>query len=194
MKLNGRCASLPSGASPIWWTREPQLLAAIVTDLRLVNGQRGKLVLFKLDDKSAAVEATVDENLYNANRHLLKDDELVVVQGLLQPDRFSGGFRFKVGQIWDLETARCRFGKYLRLAVNGTAPDIARLVREFPARRQQTEQGERVQGLQLRLSVFREGASADLQLGDAARIYPSDAALASAMAQSDKGLAQIVYE
>lgn len=175
-------------------SREPQLLAAIVTDLRLVNGQRGKLVLFKLDDKSAAVEATVDENLYNANRHLLKDDELVVVQGLLQPDRFSGGFRFKVGQIWDLETARCRFGKYLRLAVNGTAPDIARLVREFPARRQQTEQGERVQGLQLRLSVFREGASADLQLGDAARIYPSDAALASAMAQSDKGLAQIVYE
>lgn len=51
-----------------------------------------------------------------------------------------------------------------------------------------------MQGLQLRLSVFREGASADLQLGDAARIYPSDAALASAMAQSDKGLAQIVYE
>jgi DNA polymerase-3 subunit alpha len=31
-------------------------------------------------------------------------------------------------------------------------------------------------------------------LGDAARIFPSDAALASAMAQADKGRAQIVYE
>jgi DNA polymerase-3 subunit alpha len=51
-----------------------------------------------------------------------------------------------------------------------------------------------VQGLPLRLSVFREGASAELQLGDAARIFPSDAALASAMAQADKGRAQIVYE
>jgi DNA polymerase-3 subunit alpha len=175
-------------------SREPQLLAAIVTDLRVVNGQRGKIVIFKLDDKSMAVEATVDEALYNANRHLFKDDELVVVQGLLQPDRFSGGSRFKVGQVWDLESARCRFGKYLHLAVNGSDPDIARLVREFPARRQPSEDGERVQGLPLRLSVFREGASAELQLGDAARIFPSDAALASAMAQADKGRAQIVYE
>ncbi len=93
-----------------------------------------------------------------------------------------------------MESARCRFGKYLHLAIHDSDPDIARLVREFPARRQHSEEGERVQGLPLRLSVFREGASAELQLGEAARIYPSDAALASAMAQADKGRAQIVYE
>ena len=34
-------------------TREPQLLAGIVSDFRVINGQRGKLALFKLDDKSA---------------------------------------------------------------------------------------------------------------------------------------------
>ena len=175
-------------------SREPQLLAAIVTDLRVINGQRGKVAIFKLDDKTAAIEATADENLYNANRHLLKDDELVVVQGVLQPDRFSGGFRFKVQQVWDLEAARCRFGKYLRVAVNGTPPDIARMVREHPPRRLETEQGELVRGLAVRLSVFREGATADVQLGEAARFYPSDAALGSWMAQADKGLAHIVYE
>ena len=175
-------------------SREPQLLAAIVTDLRVINGQRGKVAIFKLDDKTAAIEATADEALYNANRLLLKDDELVIVQGLLQPDRFSGGFRFKVQQVWDLETARCRFGKYLRVAVNGTPPDIARLVREHPPRRLETEQGELVRGLSVRLSVFREGATADLQLGESARFFPSDAALASWIAQADKGLAHIVYE
>ena len=74
-----------------------------------------------------------------------------------------------MAQVWDLESARCRFGKYLHLAINGSDPDIARLVREFPARRQQSEEGERVQGLPLRLSVFRNGASAELQLGEAAR-------------------------
>ena len=152
------------------------------------------MALFKLDDKSAAVEASVDEAFYNAHKHLIKDDELIVVQGTLQPDRFAGGFRFKIAQIWDLESARCRFGKYLRMAVNGSSPDIGRLLRDFPARREQSEQGERVLGLPLRLSIFREGATADLQLGEAARIYPTDAALASAMAQADKGLAQIVYE
>jgi DNA polymerase-3 subunit alpha len=38
-------------------SREPQLLAGIVSDLRIINGQRGKLAIFKLDDKSAVMEA-----------------------------------------------------------------------------------------------------------------------------------------
>jgi DNA polymerase-3 subunit alpha len=175
-------------------SREPQLLAGIISDFRVINGQRGKLALFKLDDKSATIEATADENVINANRNLLKDDELVIVQARLQPDRFSGGFRLSVQQCWDLATARCRFGKFLRVAVNGKAPDVQRLVREFPARREQTEQGELVRGLPVRLAVRRDLAVAELQLGEAARFFPSDAALASWMAQADQGVAQIVYD
>ncbi|MDO9401873.1 MAG: DNA polymerase III subunit alpha [Polaromonas sp.] len=175
-------------------SRDPQLLAAIVTDFRVINGQRGKLALFKLDDKSAVIEATADEALINANRHLLKDDELVIVQGILQPDRFSGGSRLKVTQVWDLDAARCRFGKYLRVAVNGAAPDVRRMVRDFPPRREMSEQGEVSRGLPVRLSLQRGGVRAELQLGDAAKFFPTDAALASWMAQADQGLAQIVYE
>ncbi len=175
-------------------TREPQLLAGIVSDFRVINGQRGKLALFKLDDKSATIEATADEGVINAHRNLLKDDELIIVMARLQPDRFSGGFRLNVNQVWDLATARCRFGKFLRVAVNGKAPDVARLVREFPPRREMSDQGELVRGLPVRLVVRRELATAELQLGEQARFFPSDAALASWMAQADKGLAQIVYE
>jgi DNA polymerase III subunit alpha len=175
-------------------TREPQLLAGIVSDFRVINGQRGKLAIFKLDDKSASIEATADESVINANRNLLKDDELIVVMARPQPDRFSGGLRLNVQQVWDLATARCRFGKFLRVAVNGHAPDIQRLLREFPARREQSEQGELVRGLGIRLAVRREQATAELQLGDDARFFPTDAALASWMAQADGGQAQIVYE
>jgi DNA polymerase-3 subunit alpha len=175
-------------------SREPQLLAGIIGDFRVINGQRGKLALFKLDDKSATIEATADEAVINANRNLLKDDELVIVQARLQPDRFTGGFRLSVNQVWDLATARCRFGKFLRVAVNGTAPDIGRLVREFPPRREMSEQGELVRGLGVRLSLHRDAATAELQLGEEARFFPSDAALASWMAQADQGKAQIVYE
>lgn len=175
-------------------SREPQLLAGIITDFRVINGQRGKLALFKLDDKSGTIEATADENVINTHRNLLKDDELVIVQARLQPDRFSGGFRLSIQQAWDLATARCRFGKFLRVAVNGKAPDVQRLVRDFPARREQTEQGELVRGLPVRLAVRRDQAVAELQLGEAARFFPSDAALASWMAQADQGLAQIVYD
>lgn len=175
-------------------TREPLLLAGIVTDMRIINGQRGKLALFKLDDKSDAIDAAADEGVFNPHRAWFKDDELVVVMAKLQPDRFSGGFRLNVQQIWDLATARCRFGKYLKVAVNGTAPDIQRLLRDFPPRREMSEQGELVRGLGVRLLVQRDAAVAELQLGEQAKFFPSDAALASWMAQAHGGLAQIVYE
>ena len=84
----------------------------------------------------------------------------------------------QIQQAWDLGTARCRFGKFLRVAVNGKAPDIQRLVR----------------GLVVRLAVRRDHVVAELQLGEDAKFFPSDAALASWMAQADKGQAQIVYE
>jgi DNA polymerase-3 subunit alpha len=175
-------------------SREPQLLAGIVSDFRVINGQRGKLALFKLDDKSGSIDARADEALINANRNLLKEDELVIVMGKLQPDRFSGGMQLTVNQVWDLATARCRFGKFLRVAVNGHAPDILRLVREFPPRREQSEQGELVRGLNVRLALQRADAVAEVQLGEEAKFFPSDAALASWSAEADRGQAQVIYE
>jgi len=179
-------------------TREPQLLAGIVTDFRVINGQRGKLALFKLDDKSGVIEARVDEALINAHKNLLKDDALIIVMGKLQPDRFAGGMQLTVNQIWDLEQARCRFGKFLRVAVNGHAPEVDRILKAFPAQREETEQGEVVRGLGIRLSVTRSSeagaASAELQLSDLMRFFPTDAALAQWRAQADQGQAVIVYD
>jgi DNA polymerase-3 subunit alpha len=189
-------------------TREPQLLAGIVTDFRVINGQRGKLALFKLDDKSAMIDARVEEELVNANKHLFKDDELIIVMGKVRDDRFSGGKQLTITQVWDLEQARCRFGKYLRVAVNvngqGNTPDVARMVKEFPAQREMSEQGELVRGMSVRLQVQRllqdatspdcNGAVAELHLGDNAKFYPSDAALASWRAQADQGKAVIAYD
>lgn len=175
-------------------SRDPVILAGIVSDFRVINGQRGRLAFFKLDDKTGVQEVSADENLINQYRHLLKDDELLVVQALVQPDRFSGGLRLKIQQIWDLAAARCRFGKYLRVAVNGQAPAIAQLVREFPPRREATEQGERVRGLGVRLVVERPGARCELQLDDRALFFPTDAALASWMAQAHDRRADIVFD
>ena len=179
-------------------SRDTRVLAAIITDLRVINGNRGKVVIFKLDDKTDTLEATVDEATYNANRNLLKDDELVIVQGTLQGASERFGRRFKVTQVWDLEAARCKFGKYLKVAVNGAAPDISRMVKDFPPRKEMTELGELVRGLPVRLQVRRRAdfgdVAAEVALGEQATFFPSDAALASWMAQADKGLARIVYE
>ncbi len=183
-------------------TREPQLLAGIVTDMRVINGQRGKLALFKLDDASGVIEARADEALINAHKDLLKDDELVIVMGKQQPDRFSGGMQLTVTQLWSLAQARCRFGKYLRVSgetgAQGLKLDLARLLRDFPAQKEITDQGDVMRGLGVRMQltcVSAEGtASAELQLGERAKFFPSDAALASWWAQVRPGQAEIVYE
>ena len=194
-------------------TREPQLVAGIVSDFRVINGERGRRGVFKLDDKSAAIEATVDEELLNTHRTLLQDDALLIVSGKYQPAR--GGFeaRFSVKEIWDLTAARCRYGRYLKVAVNtATNPrgvDVAALLREFPAKREMSEHGELVRGLALRLVVqcaaevptadadpaaTCDAANVHLQLGDNVRFYPSDAALAGWRAQADQGQAVIAYD
>jgi len=175
-------------------SREPQLLAGIVTDLRVINGQRGRVAIFKLDDKSEAIEAVANEDLLNANKDLLKDDELIIVLGKVQPDRFSGGLRLTVASVWDLASARCRFGKYLRVAVNGSVPPVAEVLRDFPSRRIVTEHGDLPQGLTVRLELNREAASGELDLGEAARFYPTDAALDRWRAGAHHGQAVVVYE
>jgi DNA polymerase-3 subunit alpha len=183
-------------------TREPQLVAGIVTDFRVINGQRGKLALFKLDDKTGVIEARADEALLNAHKDLLKDDELVIVMGKQQPDRFSGGMQLTVTQIWSLEQARCRFGKVLRVTLEsglgGKIPDVGRILKDYPAICESTDQGEVRRGLGVRLALTCRGeegaAKAELQLGEQVRFFPSNAALASWWAQVAPGTAQILYE
>lgn len=175
-------------------SRDSLVLAGIVTELRVISGQRGRLGLFKLDDKSGVIEAAADENLLNQHRNLLKDDEFIVVQAVAQPDRFSGGIRLKIQQVWSLADARCRFGKYLQVTVNGQSPNVRQLVKDFPARTEYTEAGDVTKGLRVRMRLLRDGAHCDLQLGEQARFFPTDAALASWAANAHEQQASVVYD
>jgi DNA polymerase-3 subunit alpha len=175
-------------------SREPQLLAGIVSDLRVVNGARGRTAIFRLDDGSEYIEAVAAEELFDANRERLKDDELAIIQGKVQNDRFTGGLRLQVNGVWDLASARARFGRYLAVAVNGKAPPVADVIRTWPPKKVDTDQGELRQGLAIRLQVNRERVEAVLDLGDASRFWPSDEALARWKTLAHEGRAAVVYE
>ncbi|OJX33498.1 MAG: DNA polymerase III subunit alpha [Burkholderiales bacterium 68-12] len=179
-------------------TRETQTVAGIVSDFRVVTGQRGRQGIFVLEDGAARVEASASESVVQTYRELLKDDELVIVSGRLQPGRNGFEARFIVQQVHDLAGARCRFGRYLHVAAGLPPPEVGRLLREFPARTESTEHGDLQQGLRVRLSLRcmqgGEGAAAEVQLGDAFRVYPSDAALAAWRAQAAGGAVAVVYD
>jgi len=175
-------------------SRDPQLLAGIVGDLRVINGQRGRVAIFKLDDGSETIEAVANEELLDANKDLLRDDALLIVQGKVQVDRFAGGLRLNAAQVWDLTAARARFGRYLALAVPTGLPALTDLVTLWPPRRETTEQGELTQGLGMRLTIRRPTACAEIDLGEAGRFWPTDEALTRAKALAQGGEAAIVYD
>jgi DNA polymerase-3 subunit alpha len=177
-------------------SRDPVLVAGIVSGMRVINGQRGRVGIFKLDDKSDAIEAVANEEMLNANKELLAEDELVIAQGKVQNDRFSGGLRMNVQAVWSLAAARARFGRHLLLGNAGAAGLVKDLVERFPPRLVETEEGQtRQQGLSVRVALRAEpegervGARWAVDLGETSRFWPADEALAKLGTA-----AEVIYE
>lgn len=100
-------------------SRDPVMLAGIVVSLRVQMTRRGKMMILLLDDATAQVEVVIFNELYEQNRHLLKDDALLVIEGKVNRDDYSGGIRVTAEKIYDLAGARTRFAQGLRLVCNG---------------------------------------------------------------------------
>jgi DNA polymerase III subunit alpha len=189
-----------SGGGGSRGSREPVLAAGVVSGLRFVNGPRGRSAIFQFDDGSEPVEAFVGEELLEPHREALAEDQLLIVQGRLSPDRFTGGLRFNVNQIWDLAGARARFGRWLVLEIGGDGapgapvPPVADVMRLWPARREEDEHGERVQGLGVRVKLQRHEATAEIDLGEQALFWPCDEALGRWRSFAREGAATIVYD
>jgi DNA polymerase-3 subunit alpha len=94
-------------------------VAGIVNGLRVQQGRRGRMAVVQLDDGTARIDVTVFNELFEANRGLLKEDQLLVVEGRPQHDDFTGGIRLSAEKIFDLQTARAKFARHMRLNCNG---------------------------------------------------------------------------
>ena len=98
---------------------QPVLLAGIMHSLRSQMTRRGRMAVILLDDASARIELTVFNELYEQHRHWLKEDQLLIVEGKVVHDEFSGSLRVSAEQIYDLQTARNRYARAIRLICNG---------------------------------------------------------------------------
>jgi DNA polymerase-3 subunit alpha len=98
---------------------QPVLLAGIMHSLRTQMTRRGRMAVILLDDGSARIELTVFNELYEQHRHWLKEDQLLIVEGKVVHDEFSGSLRVAAEQLYDLPTARNRYARAIRLTCNG---------------------------------------------------------------------------
>ncbi len=169
-------------------SRESVLVAGIVAAVRVVQGQRGRVAIVTLEDRSGTLETVVNERVLDTVRTLLRDDELLVFQGRAMADRFSGGIRFNVDAVWTLEQARERLGRRIRMRVNGLgdASPLIELARSHAP-------GEEGSGLPLELELERGGARATLRV-DRLRLRPGDDTLAALGQLALQGEVRVVYE
>ena len=186
-------ALAPTELAALGQTRDPVLVVGLVSDVRPITTARGRMVVLAIEDNSASVEVMLGEDLWLSRRQWLREDEWVVLQATAQTDRGGGQLRVRAQALWSLPQARCRFGKYLRVEVNGHMPDVAELVREFPPQREPSDEGELVRGLGVQLHLTRGGAACDLQLDERAHFYPTDEALRRWAAQAANACAAVVY-
>jgi DNA polymerase-3 subunit alpha len=100
---------------------QPQLLAGIVSGIRVRMTGRGKMAIVGIDDGTTRIEVVVGNELLNQSQQLLKDDQLVIVEGRVSNDDFSGGIRVNARKLYDLSSLRNSKASFLKISCNGQA-------------------------------------------------------------------------
>ncbi|ARU32819.1 DNA polymerase III subunit alpha [Sulfuriferula sp. AH1] len=97
---------------------QPVLLAGIIVSMRTQMTRRGKMAFVLLDDGLATVEVPIFNEVFERHREWLKEDQLLLVEGKVSKDDYSGGLRINVDKLFDVTSARTRYAKALQLTVS----------------------------------------------------------------------------
>ncbi|WP_327439881.1 DNA polymerase III subunit alpha [Pseudomonas donghuensis] len=102
--------------------RDTQTVAGMIIALRVMKNKKGdKMGFVTLDDRSGRIEASLFADAFMANQALLQTDAMVVVEGEVSNDDFSGGLRLRVKRVMSMEDARTNLAESLRLKVHADA-------------------------------------------------------------------------
>ncbi|GLZ87055.1 DNA polymerase III subunit alpha [Metapseudomonas resinovorans] len=150
--------------------RDTQIIAGLIVNLRVMKNKKGdKMGFITLDDRSGRIEASLFADAFNVAQGLLQTDALVVVEGEVSHDDFSGGLRLRAKRVLSLEEARTGLAESLRMKVDFSAlqGDRLRWLAELCGRHRGS--------CPLTLDYSGNDAKAVLQFGDNWRIAPADA-------------------
>jgi DNA polymerase-3 subunit alpha len=99
----------------------PMVLAGLVRAIRR-RGNRGGFVT--IDDHTGRIELALFDETWTLYADLLNKNEIIVVEGLVSADDFSGGYRVSAQKIMTLAEAKSRFARGVQIALRGSGDDI----------------------------------------------------------------------
>jgi len=96
-------------------------IAGIVVGIRTQMTRRGKMLFVQIDDGTGMIEVSVFNELFEAERDKIVTDEVLVIEGKVRYDEFSGGNAVVAERLMTLGEARARFARHLLLKMNGNS-------------------------------------------------------------------------
>lgn len=95
-------------------SREPQLIAGLVVSLRATKNKKGDNMMFMvLDDRTGRVEVAVFAEAYRECRDKIVKDTVLIVEGVVSEDDYSGGLKMRAGSVKTLMEARQQYASRL---------------------------------------------------------------------------------
>lgn len=188
-----------------------KLVAGVINSIRTQLTPRGKMLMVMLDDGTAQCEVTVFNELYDANRELFKEDELLIVTGNARYDSFTGGIRLSAGTVLDLARARGSFARVLRISVNHQVNSrrLHELLQSHKAvsdlssssnpmhkpvgRAYDSPKREPDSGLPVLIDYCNQALRSEFTLGDGWRVKPSDELLVELKAEAWATSVEVIY-
>lgn len=178
--------------------RKTQFIGGTVVSMRVMKSKRGgNNAYVVIDDKSARIEATLFNDVYEAYRDRLREDAPVILEGYAHVDEFNGGegTKFRVERVMSIEEGRRRFAKGVEIEVSGGSdpgglPDQS-LVKSLSTLLAPYRMPE--QGCGVSLVVHSGEALAHIRLGEEWRVRPCDELLRGLRERFGHERIRIVY-
>ncbi|MFN3564659.1 MAG: DNA polymerase III subunit alpha [Burkholderiaceae bacterium] len=173
----------PTRLADIKQARESVRLAGIIVSSRSQNTRRGRMGVIVLDDATAQVELMVFSELYDRKRALLKEDELVFVNGRVRFDEFNQRLSVSADDVMDLAEARARAQAALRIEVDGDQDraSVSRLRNVLAPYR--VSNGEAAGGCRVVVRYTNGLGCAEIPFSEDWRVRPDEALLAELKSQ-----------
>jgi DNA polymerase-3 subunit alpha len=130
------------------------------------------MAVITLDDRTARMDAVVYSDLFAAHRDLLVKDKLLILEGEVGVDDFTGGCSMTVQKLSDLDTAREAFARnvVIRLGEDRVGNGLLDEIRDAVKVHGHGRTG-------LCIDYLRSDASVRLALGNDWRVHPTQALL-----------------
>ncbi len=151
----------------------PVITAGLIVAIRTMKSKNGgRMAFITLDDQTARLEVRIFAEAFENYQSLLQPDKLVVIQGKIGQDNFSGGLAATADTVYDMTRAREMCGKSLMISIDNDLGDEG-----WISSLQQTISPWREGMIPVEVAYKNNTAKTMIRLGDEWNVKPSDALL-----------------